>query len=378
MRGQRVGDLQSRVISDVDTLQASLITGFASMAQELYSFALVLGAIAAISPPIGAILFLPLFVCFFVARHYNRRMKQLYANARESLGNLGARLQEVLGGFLLVKAFNRADDEAAAFSVYADDYRDRSIRAAWLRTKMFPMLFSFAFSTNVIMLGLGAYLVHLGHFTLGGLVALRGFWWQLNSPVRTLATVNDLVQRALASAERVYKILDAPVAIRDAEGAVELENARQTIRFEGVAFAYEMGAPVLSNLDLAIEPGEIVALAGISGSGKTTFLGLVSRFQDPTEGRIWIGSTPLTRVAQRSWRCHLGFVLQDSLFQLMAGRTVILSSHRPSLLRRASRALFLQNGRVAEVGAHDELMARGGPYAQMVCGWERTGDAPRG
>jgi len=465
---QRTGDLQARVISDVDAVQSSLISGFSSLAQEGYSFLLVLGAIVWINPLIGGTVFVPLFICFFVVRHFNARLKQYYREARTALGEVGNRLQEVLGGFSVIKAFNRQSDEEAAFAAVTQVHYEKSMRAVYLRTKVFPLIFSIAFSTNVIMLGLGAWLVYLGHFTLGGLVALRGFWWQLNSPVRTLAQVNDLVQRALAASGRIYQILDAPVRINDAPDAQALETARQCIRLEGLSFAYDAGEPALSGIDLEVNPGEIIALAGSSGAGKSTLLSLLARFDDPTGGRITIGGTPLTAIRQSSWRQHLGFVLQEtflfnatvldnlrygrpeateaevreaarqanaegfiealpqgyetmvgergvklsggqrqrigvaraflsnpevllmdeptssvepeserviqeSLLALMSGRTTFISSHRPSLLRRADRVLFLENGRLREIGPHADLMATGQTYARMIQLWEADG-----
>lgn len=313
LQQQRTGDLQARVISDVDAVQSSLISGFSSLIQESYSFLLVLGAIVWINPLIGGTVFVPLLICFFIIRHFNARMKRYYREARTALGEVGNQLQEVLGGFPVVKAFHRGKTEQEAFQAVTETHYEKTMRAVYLRTRLFPIIFSIAFSTNVIMLGLGAWLVYLGHFTLGGLVALRGFWWQLNSPVRTLAQVNDMVQRALAASGRIYQILDAPLVLDDAPGAKPLLAGRHSITFERVSFAYEgSGLPVLKGLNLTVAPGEIIALSGSSGAGKSTFLNLLARFYDPTEGQILIGGQPLAEITQESWRSRLGFVFQET------------------------------------------------------------------
>ncbi len=461
---QRSGDLQSRVISDVDAVESSLISGFSTMAQECYTFILVLGAIIWIAPLVGATVFVPLAICFFVVRHFNERMKAYYRAARNALGEVGARLQETVGGFAVIKGFNRQAYEQAHFTAATDDHYKKALKAVRLRTVIFPSIYSIAFSTNVIMLGLGALLVYKGHFTLGGLVVLRGFWWQLNSPVRTLAQVNDLIQRALAASARIYQVLDAPVAIEDKPDARTLQHARLPIQFDRVAFAYGAGGKVLDELNFLVKPGETIGLAGDSGAGKTTLLGLLARFQDPTGGTIRVGEEALTAVAEGSWRTHLavvpqdtflfntsvfenirfgrpdatdaavyeaadlanasGFIsrlpegfktvvgergvklsggqrqrigvaraflanpdillmdeptsavepeseqiIQESIFALMKGRTVFLSSHRPSLLRQTDRVFYLEQGRIVESGPHDMLMTRNGPYAGMIRHW---------
>jgi len=312
MHDQRAGDLQSRVVSDVDALQTSLISGFASMVDELYTFILVLGAITVLSPPVGALVFVPLICCFFIARHFNSSMKARYAAAREALGGVGARLHESLGGFLLVKAFARGKQEEEQFREQVGKHFDRTMEAVNLRTIVFPTIFSFAFVTNVIMLGLGGYLVYIGEFTLGGLVALRGFWWQLNSPVRTLAQVNDLIQRALAASDRIYAVLDAPESVRDLPDPKPVPPPPHAIEFRDVSFAYHPGRPVLERVTATVRPGEVVALSGSSGSGKTTLLNLVLRFYDPTSGELFVGDTSLREVRQVDWRRNIAFVLQDT------------------------------------------------------------------
>ncbi|MGF1657488.1 MAG: ABC transporter ATP-binding protein [Verrucomicrobiales bacterium] len=466
MNEQRTGDLQSRVIGDVDAVQSSLINGFISFVEELYTFILVLVAICFISPAVGAAVFVPLFAAYFVARHFNPRMRALYRATRAALGRLGAQLQEALSGFLVMKSFANEEREHQAFAEKADEVLDRGMAAVRLRTTMFPILFSFAYLTNIIMLGLGALLVTMGSFTIGGLVALRGFWWQLNSPVRTLARINDLLQRALASSGRIYEILDAPVQVEDHPNAKPVTNPRQPLAMVGVSFAYRTGHPILHHVNLRIDPGEIIGLAGSSGAGKSTLLSLLSRFYDPTQGRVMLGSDDLRKLTQRSYRQHIALVLQDtflfyasvaeniaygrpnaspeeiqgaaeqanaagfienlpdgyatlvgergvklsggqrqrigvarafltnpeilfldeptssvepeseriiqdSILDLMKGRTVVLSSHRPSLLRQAHRILFLAEGIIQEEGSHFELLERGGKYAEAMQQWSQ-------
>ncbi|MCC5790086.1 MAG: hypothetical protein JJT75_10645 [Opitutales bacterium] len=222
---QKSGDLQSRVISDVDAVQSSLLSGFTSMVQECYTFLLVLAAIVWISPLIGAAVFIPLTIAYFMLRHFNPRLKNYYREARTALGEVGARLQETLGGFPVIKIFSREDSEQHTFRALTGEHLQKTLKAVYLRTRIFPLVFSMAFTTNVLMLGLGAWLVYLGHFTIGGLVALRGFWWQLNSPVRTLAQVNDLLQRALAASSRIYALLDTPIQLPDTPEAAPVKGA---------------------------------------------------------------------------------------------------------------------------------------------------------
>jgi ABC-type multidrug transport system fused ATPase/permease subunit len=470
MHRHRSGDLLSRVVSDVDAMQGSLVAGVTSTLGELVSFVGALGSVLYINWRVGILTVVPLTIVFFMVRAFNVRVKALYAQARERLGRVSARLSDNLQGFHLIKSFNAEAVEEKRFSEATAAHFDKTMEAVALRTRIFPSVFFVGFLTNVIMLGLGAFFVWRGEFTLGGLVAFRGFWWQLNSPIRTLAQVNDLLQRALASSRRVYEVLDAPEEIVDAKAATPVASLRVPLRVEHVSFAYPNGKPVFSDLDLEIMPGQTVALAGPSGAGKSTLLGLLMRFYDPTGGRIMVGARPLTSVTQASLRRHMAMVLQDtflfndtvfenlrygrpdaareevvaaarranahdfiaalpngydteigergiklsggqrqrisvarafladpdvllldeptssvepeseqiisqSIDHLMQGRTTIITSHRPSLLRGADRIFFIHHGKVWEEGTHAELTAKDGLYASMYRGWEESSKA---
>jgi ATP-binding cassette subfamily B protein len=470
MHQHRSGDLLSRVVSDVDAMQGSMIAGVTGTLGELVSFAGALASVLYINFRVGMLTIVPLTIVFFMVRAFNVRVKALYGQARERLGKVSARLADNLAGFHLIKSFNTEKDEEKRFAEATSAHYEKTMEAVRLRTRIFPSVFFIGFLTNVIMLGLGAWFVWRGEFTLGGLVAFRGFWWQLNSPIRTLAQVNDLLQRALASSRRVYEVLDAPDEIVDAPGATEVTTLRVPVRVEHVSFSYANGKQVFRDLDLTIAPGENIALAGPSGAGKSTLMALLMRFYDPTGGRILIGDRPLTAVTQASLRRHMAMVLQDtflfndtvlenlrygrpsasfeevvaaakranahdfilslpqgyeteigergvklsggqrqrvsvaraflvdpdvllldeptssvepeseqiisqSIELLMQGRTTIVTSHRPSLLRRADRIFFVHQGTVWEQGSHTELMAKDGLYATMYRGWEEASKA---
>jgi ATP-binding cassette subfamily B protein len=470
MHQNRSGDLLSRVVSDVDAMQASMVAGVTSTMSELFSFVCALGSVLYINWRVGLLTVVPLTIVFFMVRAFNVRVKALYGQARERLGKVSARLSDNLQGFQLIKSFNAESVEETRFAAATDAHFEKTMEAVRLRTRIFPLVFFIGFLTNVIMLGLGAYFVWRGEFTLGGLIAFRGFWWQLNSPIRTLAQVNDLLQRALASSRRVYEVLDAPEDVVDAENAAPLESMRLPIRFEHVSFAYANGKQVFGDLDFEIAPGETVALAGPSGAGKSTLLSLLMRFYDPTRGTITVGGRPLPAITQASLRQRMAMVLQDtflfndtvlenlrygrpgatrdevvaaakranahefvvalpngydteigergvklsggqrqrisvarafladpdlllldeptssvepeseqiisqSIEHLMEGRTTIITSHRPSLLRRADRIFFFHDGKVLEQGSHAALMAQNGLYATMYRGWEEASKA---
>jgi len=470
MHRHRSGDLMSRVISDVDSMQGSMVAGVIGTLGELVSFIGALTSVLYINWKVGMLTIVPLTIVYFMVRAFNVKVKALYGQAREQLGRVSARLQDNLGGFHLIKSFHTEANEESRFGEATAAHYDKTMEAVKIRTRIFPAVFFVGFTTNVIMLGLGAWFVLRGEFTLGGLVAFRGFWWQLNSPIRSLAQVNDLLQRALASSRRVYEVLDAPEEIVDAPDAVAITTLKVPIRAERLSFGYENGKEVFHQLDFVIAPGETIALAGPSGAGKSTLMNLMMRFYDPTEGRILIGDRPLTSIEQVSLRRRTAMVLQDtflfndsvlenlrygrpeapksdiiaaarlanahdfimalpkgyeteigergiklsggqrqrisvarafladpevllldeptssvepeseqiisqSIERLMRGRTTIISSHRPSLLRQADRIFFIHHGEIREQGSHGELLARQGLYATMYRRWEEASKA---
>jgi ABC-type multidrug transport system fused ATPase/permease subunit len=307
----RTGDLVSRAISDVDVLQEVVINGTDTVLQNAYSFLIVAVSLLVLSPILGAVTIAPILVVWLLVRVFNVRVKQLYRAARDRLGDVSARLQENLLGLIVVKAFAMESLEANRFRSATEEYREVQFRAVNARTVFFPMVQFVGFLSNVLAVGLGAWLILKGRFTVGGLVAYRGYWWQLYSPVQSLAQINDLIQRGSAAGSRVFEILDEKITVADAADAGELGEVRGRVTFEGVRFAYGE-RPVLRGIDLDVRAGEAVAIVGSSGAGKSTLANLIPRFWDPQEGRVLIDGTDIRTVTQRSLRSHIGMVLQET------------------------------------------------------------------
>jgi ABC-type multidrug transport system fused ATPase/permease subunit len=298
-------------MSDVDQLQEVVINGTDSVLHNLYSFGLVAASLLVMSPILGSITIAPIVIVAVLVRLFNVRVKRLYRAGRDRLGDVSARLQENLLGMMVVKAFAREAAEAERFRQTTDSYRQVQFEAVNARTVFFPLVQYIGFLSNALAVGVGAWLILQGRFTIGGLVAYRGYWWQLYSPVQQLAQINDLIQRGAAAGARVFEILDEEVTVSDRSDASDLSEVKGRVTWDHVSFAYK-DRPVLHDICLDVAPGEAVAFVGSSGSGKSTLLNLVPRFWDPQQGRVLIDGVDVRTVTQHSLRSHIAMVLQET------------------------------------------------------------------
>jgi len=308
------GELVTRMTGDVDAMEESVLQGLTTLLEEVVTFFVVAAMVLWLSPVVGAASILPLAFAFVFIRSYNRRVKSVYEGVRRRLGTIGSFLQDRLAGIQVTQSFAKEAVEEARFAERADGFYETSVAASRLRNTYFPVVSFFGFLNNLVMLGVGSWLIMRGSewFTLGALIAYRGFWWRLQSPIRTIAQTSDILQRARASALRVMELLDAPVAIEDAPQATAWDGGRGSVAFRDVAFAYVPGTPILKGLSFDVAADAFVAIAGGSGSGKSTLLNLVPRFYDVDAGAVLVDGHDVRDFGLASLRSEIGYVGQDN------------------------------------------------------------------
>jgi ABC-type multidrug transport system fused ATPase/permease subunit len=310
----RSGDLISRLTADVEAVQEVLVNGTDAVIGNLLRLVGVAGIFIALQPALGVLTVLPMIAVGLMLVRYNAKVRPVYRAARNRLGNLAARFSDSLGGIRVIQAFAREASERLALEALGRLVFNEQIKAIGVRNRAFPIIRFVANFGNIIMLGGGAWFIAQGQFTLGGLLAYRGYGRYFFGPVDDLVVINDLVQKAEASGRRIFEVLDAPVSVTQLETAVPLPSPlRGEIRFENVSFRYSDAQPaVLEGLDLTVKAGERVAILGASGVGKSTLLALVTRQYDPTNGRVLIDGVDLRAVQLHSLRSQVAQVPQES------------------------------------------------------------------
>ena len=310
---RRTGDLLARVTADVESVQQVLIRGTDSVLANALRIVGVAAIFIWLQPALGLIVLVPMSVVGLLLARYTRQVRPVYTRARRRLGDMSARLSDNLMGMRVIQGFAQERRESAALAALGRELYDEQVSAVTLRNRVFPMIRWVANFGNILMLGGGVYFILRGQFTLGGLLAYRGYGRYFYGPIDDLVSINDLVQQADAAGRRIFEVLDAPVAIKDAPDAVALPDPVQGgIAIEDVRFGYDPERPVLHDVSIRINPGERVALLGPSGAGKSTLLALVARLYDPDQGRVVLDGHDLRDVTLRSLRSQVAQVQQET------------------------------------------------------------------
>lgn len=305
------GELLSRAVQDVERLR--FLTGRATLRILEGSLMLVMTSVVLLSMDYRLALLVMATMPFLVYRalHFGNRYRPLSLLVQQQLATLTTCVEQNLRGSRVVKAFTQEQAEIERFDAENNRWFDLSARAAQMQAINLPLLFLIANAGMVLIIWYGGTQVIHGQLTVGELVAFTTYLGQLIEPVRRLGMIIPAVVIAGASAERVFEILDTTPEVNDEPGAQPLPELRGHVRFEHVSFGY--GArKVLREVDFEVQPGQVVALLGPTGSGKSTIISLIPRFYDPTGGRILLDGFDHRKATLQSLRSQIGIVLQET------------------------------------------------------------------
>lgn len=353
------GQLLSRAMQDVERIR--FLTGRATLRLVSSAF-LALGTAGVLlwmNPQLALLSMAAIPLLAHRAYEFGRRMRPLSMAIQQQLAVLTTRLEQNLRGARVVKAFAQEHNEVEAFERENSYWFDLAAQTARLQAINVPLLDFISNVGSIFIIWYGGRLVINGQLTLGELVAFSTYLSQLIQPVRRVGMIVPAISMAATAAERVFEILDTESEVKDAPDAYPLPPVKGHVRFEKIGFAYFNRHRVLDNITLEAQPGEIVALLGATGSGKSSVINLIPRFYDPTEGYIKIDDHDLRRVTLNSLRDQIGIVLQESTLFAATIREN-LQFGRPN----ASEEEMIAAAKAAQ--AHDFIKAMPDGYETVV------------
>ncbi|MCP4425782.1 MAG: ABC transporter ATP-binding protein [Chloroflexi bacterium] len=312
------GDVMSRFTNDTDTLQQIMGFGLISVIQGMLLIVWIVYNMLNRSWAFALVSLITLPLMFIATRWFSNQARKAFRRARKEIGAVNADLQESISSVREVQAFSREEENIQQFEASNAANRDANIRAQAFTSALAPTLEALSYVSLAIVAAFGGYYILSGQdlmgttISLGLIITFIGYTQQFNRPVQQISVLWTNIQSAIAGAERIFGLLDENPDVKDKPNAPEMPSIEGTVKFDNVWAEYNPGEPVLKGITLEAKPGEMVAIVGPTGAGKTTIINLLPRFWDVSQGAVLIDGTDVRDVARRSLRGQMGIVLQDT------------------------------------------------------------------
>ncbi|MGD0879544.1 MAG: ABC transporter ATP-binding protein [Anaerolineales bacterium] len=306
------GELMSRLTNDIDAVNQAVSQNVTSLLASVLTMVGILIAMFVLDRwlALASLLVVPIMFWFtqFVARYTRKGFQEL----QKHLGELNGVMEESISGQKVVRAFRRNETVIDAFRASNQDVFKAGVYANSYALLLMPLTTVLGNFFVIVLAGLGGWLALRNLVSVGLIATFISYGQNFTNPLRQLANLYNSIQAALAGAERVFEVIDTPSEVDDGPEAVPLQSVHGDVRFESVNFAYKPGVPILKNMTLEAKPGQIFALVGPTGAGKTTIINLLTRFYEINSGRISIDGKDIRQVRKDDLRHELGLVLQDT------------------------------------------------------------------
>jgi len=319
----QTGDLMSRATGDITETERFIGIGLMDLTATLLLLVGVIIAMLLESVRLSLYALGPMVILLYATVRFGGVVRPRFKLIQEQMGVLSSVMQESMTGIGVVKAFAREPHELQKFDRENEEWFARRYAVIKVWANNWPTFTLILAASIFLLLWFGGPRALAGEITIGSLFALISYVLMLNGPVQRLGFLVNMAATAGASATRVFEIIDQPIEVEDSEDAIVLEQAEGHVAFENVGFAYRGGSAVVSGINLQADPGQVIALIGPTGSGKSTVTNLIPRFYDPTEGRVLVDGHDIRHIKLESLRKHIGIVLQDPfLFGLTISQNI--------------------------------------------------------